>query len=89
MFASSVKTFVVHSIDRYIHVTRETRFDSDKFLPIYILVEAGLLLDYLPIEIVVPILLMSLSSESYGLADGIFGFKNVGAFPASSGNSGS
>jgi hypothetical protein len=71
MFGTSVKVFVEYLIDRYIHVTGQKGFDSDKFLPVYLPLEAGLLLEKLPIEIVVPILLVSLSSDSYELADGI------------------
>jgi hypothetical protein len=67
VFSSGLRTFLEHAIDRYIHLTGHTFFDADRFLEIYLPLEAGLLWEELPIEIHTPILLVSLPSDSYEL----------------------
>jgi hypothetical protein len=71
MCDSAIRVFLQRSIDRYIHITGATSFDSDRFLEIYLPLEAGLLLEELPIEIHTPILLVSFPSDSYDLEDAI------------------
>ena len=71
MFNSAIKAFLEHAIDRHIHLTGHTCFDSDSFLATYLPLEAGLLLEELPIEIHTPILLISLPSDSYDLEEAI------------------
>jgi hypothetical protein len=71
VFSSGLRTFLEHAIDRYVHHTGHTSFDSDRFLEIYLPLEAGLLWEELPIEIHTPILLVRLTSDSYELEDAV------------------
>jgi hypothetical protein len=71
MLSTSVKIFVEYLVDRYIHVIGKTCFDLDEFLPVYLPLETGLILESLPIEIVVPILHVSLPSDLYEIAEGV------------------
>jgi hypothetical protein len=64
-----IRSLLEHAIDRYIHVTHRTSFDPEIFLEVYLPLEAGLLLEELPIEIHVPILLVNCPSDSYDLGD--------------------
>lgn len=67
----SLRWFVEQAINRYIHVVGTRSFDSGKFLEIYLPLEAGVLLEELPIEILIPILLVRFSSDSYDLENTI------------------
>lgn len=50
-------------IDRYIHLSGETRFSVDRFLPMYLPLEAGLLSESLRIDFLVPILFLRFESD--------------------------
>jgi hypothetical protein len=71
LFSSAIKRFLESAIDRYIHVAGKTSFDSDKFIEVYLPLEAALLLEDLPIEIQTPILLANMPSDLYELDDNI------------------
>lgn len=70
-FDHSVKWFLEQAIDRCIHLSGQPSFNSDKFLAAYLPLEAGLLLDDLPIDILVPVLRATFPLESYELGDGV------------------
>jgi hypothetical protein len=71
LLSSALKVFLEHAIDRYIHVSGGTSFSSERFLEVYLPLEAGLLLEDLPIEIHVPILLARFPSDEYDLGNDI------------------
>ncbi len=71
VFSAAIKIVLEEAIDRYIHLTGLTSFDADRFLEIYLPLEAGLLLEELPIEIQTPVLLVNFSSDSYDLNETI------------------
>ena len=75
LFSTSVMLFVEYLVDRYIHVVGETRFNPEQFLPVYLPLEAGLILESLPIEIVVPIVQVALESDEYEISEGIAVFR--------------
>jgi hypothetical protein len=68
---SALKLLIERSVDRFIHLNGGTSFDMDKFLDVYLPLEAGLLLEELPIEIQVPVLRLTAASDSYDLDGGI------------------
>lgn len=68
---SVLKLLIERAIDRFIHVNGGTSFTPDKFLEVYLPLEAGLLMEELPIEIQVPILRLTAASDSYNFDSGI------------------
>src|SRR5258707_3937163 len=71
VFSAAIKIVLEEAIDRYIHLTGLTSFDADRFLEIYLPLDAGLLLEELPIENQTPVLLVNFSSDSYDLKETI------------------
>lgn len=71
LVSSAIALFLEYAIDRYIHLAGRTSFDPVKFLEAYLPLEAGLLLEELPIEVHTPILLVGFSSDVYDLGDAV------------------
>jgi hypothetical protein len=71
LFGTSLKVFIEIGIDRYVHTINRTTFDPEKYLEIYLPLEAGLLLEPLPIEIHTPILSVEFSNDVFQLSDSI------------------
>jgi hypothetical protein len=70
VFSYAIRDFLEHAIDRYIHISGLS-YSPDKFLEAYLPLEAGLLLQELPIEIHTPVLQISMPSDSYEIANGV------------------
>jgi hypothetical protein len=68
-FEWSVKYFIENLIDRYIHFTDRTTFDTAKFLSVYLPFENGVIVDNLPIKISVPILMVHFPWDSREITD--------------------
>jgi len=68
---SAVKTFIETALDRFIHLAKTISFDEDRFLPVYLPLEAGFLWADLPIEIHVPILRLTTAPDVVDFEGGI------------------
>lgn len=77
-FDTSVRIFVEYAVDRHIHVVGTMSFENDRFLDTYLPLEAGLLLDELPIQILVPIIQVVFASDNYPFRRRRFHTENVG-----------
>ena len=63
MFETQIGVLAGNLLDRYVHLTGRFEFDPDKFLPEYLLMEAGLLSENLSVALLVPILCLGFEAD--------------------------
>jgi hypothetical protein len=70
MLETEVKLFIAHLVDRYIHYYHDVGFSPSNLLPIYLPLEAGFLLEKLPVNVWVPILFVGFDIQEIELEEG-------------------
>lgn len=72
MLETEVKLFIAHLVDRYIHYYHDADFSTSNLLPIYLPLEAGFLLEKLPVNVWVPILFVGFDIQELELEAGSY-----------------